>query len=98
MSYQIIWTEKAENNLNQIFDYLSGKWSILTAIEFTYKVDYVIDLLKELPLIGIKSERDKQVRMILITTYNYLYYKIEGDKIYLLSIFETRQDPTKQRF
>jgi hypothetical protein len=34
----------------------------------------------------------------LITKHNKLYYRIEGDIIYMITLFDTRQNPKKNRY
>jgi len=38
------------------------------------------------------------VLSVLITKQNMLYYKVFDDRIELLQLFDTRQDPTKNKF
>jgi len=39
-----------------------------------------------------------EVQWILITKHNKLYYRIEGDIIYMITLFDTRQNPKKNRY
>jgi plasmid stabilization system protein ParE len=99
MSFEIKWSEKAENQLYDIFNYLEKEWSLKVALNFTEEVDFILDLLKESPFIGQEYETENSnVRFLLISKHNTLFYLIENNSINLLNIFDNRQDPIKPKF
>jgi plasmid stabilization system protein ParE len=98
MSYEVIWSEKAEEQFNHLFDYLVDYWSIDVAIRFTNDVDDVIKILQTMPLAGKVSEQDSRIRMILITPKNAFYYLLEESTVYILTLVDTRQDPLNPKF
>lgn len=98
MSYEVVWSEKAEEQFNHLFDYLVEYWSIDVAIRFTNDVDDVLDMLQSMPFAGQVSEQDNRIRMILVTSKNAFYYLVEESTIYLLTLVDTRQDPLTPKF
>ena len=92
MEIKIIWSEQAEFSYNCVIDYLLENWNYKVADEFCDKVDYILSLLENQPLIGHKISSDESLRRILITEQNYLYYEIYVDQIHLLSFKDTRQN------
>jgi hypothetical protein len=62
------------------------------------KFEAKLNLIAHSPFSGIASTKNKSIRKILITRQNYLYYLIEKEKIHLLSIFDTRKNPLKNKF
>jgi plasmid stabilization system protein ParE len=98
MTYQITWTDNAQEDLQQIIDYLNENWSQKDADLFSEKLLIRIDILIKSPLIGKKSDIFPSVRRIVITKHNSLFYSIEGDSIKILNIFDTRQYPAKSSY
>lgn len=98
MAYEIVWTDNSREDLKRIVDYLEEEWSTKIAEEFIIECYSIIELLTYSPYIGIASEKFHSVRKILITKHNALYYSVVGEKITLLDIFDTRQDPTKNLY
>jgi hypothetical protein len=44
------------------------------------------------------SERKPELRTILITKHNRLYYKFTNDRIIIINMFDTRKNPKKNRY
>jgi plasmid stabilization system protein ParE len=49
---QVFVTPRAEKNVDSIVDYIQQKWGENTAKEFVQKVDKILKLLKNFPLMG----------------------------------------------
>jgi plasmid stabilization system protein ParE len=98
MTFQITWTDNAQEDLQQILDYLAENWSEKDADNFLKKLFLRIDILSKSSLIGKKSDKLSSVRRIVITKHNSLFYTVEGDNIIIQDIFDTRQDPAKSPF
>jgi Txe/YoeB family toxin of Txe-Axe toxin-antitoxin module len=62
------------------------------------KMDKRIETLKKQPFIGKPSERKSEVRTILITKHNRLYYKFSNDTIIILNMYDTRRNPRKNPY
>ena len=50
------------------------------------------------PKIGRPAVKIKDVRSISITRHNRLYYKVEKNTIKVITLFDTRQNPSKNKF
>ena len=98
MVYKIVWTPNAEEDFDKILNYLSVRWSIEIAFDFIQIFYHKLDLLEIMPNLGVKSEKRKTTRRILITKHNYLIYSVLGDEITLLNIFDNRQNPNNLKF
>jgi hypothetical protein len=46
--------------------------------------------LSELPELGAIQEPDKEIRAILITKHNRLFYRVKGTKPFILSFLDNR--------
>ncbi|MDQ3193468.1 MAG: type II toxin-antitoxin system RelE/ParE family toxin [Bacteroidota bacterium] len=97
MAYKIVWTKNAREDLKEIVSYLTETWSFETAQNFITELYSKLDILSNYPYSG-RPSLNKNIRKILITKHNYLYYKIEDDKVRLLDFFDNRQDPDKDKY
>jgi plasmid stabilization system protein ParE len=60
--------------------------------------EYKVGQITSHPHIGIRSFIADDVRSVLITRHNRLYYRISEQTIEIINIFDTRQDPLKNKF
>lgn len=97
MAKKIVWSKKAKAIFDDIYDYLDYEFSDETANRFAEKVDQRLDLISRYPESGRLSLKRKNVRFSKIDRYRLLYYKIK-DKIIVLYIFDTRQNPRKNPY
>ncbi len=79
--------------------WLEENWSLQVAISFKAKLDNAALLIASNPGIGRDSKRNSNVKSKLITKHNRLYYRVNKDKtITLLTLFDTRRNPQKNKF
>jgi len=69
-----------------------------TATEFLSKLDTRIHTLKEQLFIGKPSAKKPEIRTILITRHNRLYYKVSNKAIIILNMYDTRRNPQKNPY
>lgn len=98
MALQIEWTSNALQDYEQIINYLLKEWSVNAASDFVKRAEERIHILSLLPNVGIASVKYPSIRSILITKHNRLYYELTSEKIVILDIFDTRQDPQKNKY
>lgn len=98
MAYKISWSDIALEDYQHVIDYLISSWPLSVAIDFENTVNRKLANLSMQPFTGIKSNRNPAIRSILFTKHNRLYYRIKGNNIELLSIIDTRMDPSKNPF
>lgn len=96
--YKIIYSPEVVERLFDVAAYLRYKWSNTVAENFLLIFFEKIQKLQINPEIGRIAERDNSVRSISITKHNRLYYQLSNDFIKLLSLIDTRQNPSKNRF
>lgn len=94
---KIIWSDEAENSLDEILDYLEDEFSQKVASKFKEEVHRLIQLLKENPYL-FPVFAYKNIRKAVIHKYTSLFYQIDSDKneISLLSFFQSRQNSNKR--
>ena len=95
MAQKVVWTKRANNKFNKIIDYLDQKWGSTTTENFVKKTYDIIELIADHPELGTLEIQDKNIRGILLTKHNRLFYRIEKETIILLIFFDTRSDLKK---
>jgi len=95
MNKIIIITELAEKKLENLFEYLIENWSLKVKRNFVGKLDECISIIKIQPESFPESSKIQGLRKCVVTKQITLYYKISGEKIYIVSIFDNRQNPKK---
>jgi len=98
MALRIITKKRFENKVVKLLYYLETNWSDTVAINFKILLLQKLTLLTTHPQIGAEVSSLKNVRSILITKHNRVYYRIEGNEISILNMIDTRQDPKKNPF
>jgi plasmid stabilization system protein ParE len=94
-TFKIVWSRRAYNNLAKIIRYLEDNWTEKEIVKFANELDRSIEIIKKNPLTFHPSNRNPSLRKVVVTKHNTLYYKIEGQTIKLVTVFDTRQDPNK---
>lgn len=98
MAYKIIVKKRFTNKVIKLLDYLETSWSKEVAKKFLEKLDKRIDHLSNQPYTGIEIKTLKNVRSVLITKYNRLYYRIKDNDIEILNLYDTRINPQKNPY
>lgn len=97
MAKEITWAPKALEDYFKILDYLAYKYDTAIANNFIEKTLLLLEKLASDKIIFKKSESIKGVNEVLITKHNLLLYCVKNNEIELLTIFDTRQHPTKKK-
>jgi plasmid stabilization system protein ParE len=98
MAYKIIVKKRFTNKVQKVLAYLEKEWSYKVASDFLVKIDRRIDLLTKQPYAGAPSVKIKDVRGLLVTRHNKLYYKITGNTVIILNMYDTRINPKKNPY
>lgn len=93
--YNIYWTDEANNNYDNIINYLESNWSIKEKSEFVRKLEKRVELIKRFPEIFPKSYLSPNTCRPVLTEQITIYYSIENQIIKILSLFDVRQSPDK---
>lgn len=95
MKRTIIFSKNAEQSLANILEYLEFKWSTKVKEKFIKKLDQSVYLIQTNPDTFPKSQINKNQYRCVVTKQTTLYYRYNSKEIWILSLFDTRQDPTK---
>lgn len=92
---RIVYSKIAKEKLIDLLEFLEVRWSIKTRDKFIKKLDFVINLLETDPEIFPKSEINSKQHKCVVTKQTTIYYRFNDKQIRILSIFDTRQNPSK---
>lgn len=96
--YKIVWTDKALANLDNIIDYLKNNWTENEISGFFRKLDKRITMIGQRPLLYPLTPNRKNVRRSVLTAQITIYYRINKQSVEILTLFDTRQNPSGLTF
>ena len=96
--YKIIWTDEAILGLKRTINHIENRWSQKELRNFSNLLDKQLEIIKASPGIFPFSNKTKGIRKSVLSKQTSIYYKVEGDSIYLLSVFDSKQNPIKLKF
>jgi len=93
MALEIIWTETAQKDREDIFEYWNEH---IGSSEYSQKLNRLIEnrleISKIYPNAGLATNQ-KNIRFHLIDNHYKLFYKITEEYIIVMRFWDTRQDP-----
>lgn len=92
---KIVFSPRSKFQLESLLNYLEIRFSVLTKKKFISKLDNAVIIIQKDPDTFPKSNSNKIIRKCVISKQTTLYYKFNNQEIRLLSLFDTRQNPTK---
>ncbi len=98
MAYQIVYKKRFINKLFKLLDYLTAQWGNSVADNFIIKFQNRMKTLSKQPYTGTPSTAVKTVRSILITRQNRIFYRIAGNVIEVINMYDTRSNPKKNPY
>ncbi|MFA6058130.1 MAG: type II toxin-antitoxin system RelE/ParE family toxin [Taibaiella sp.] len=92
MKRSVVWTEKALNDLKEIFNYWNNRnKSKNYSRKLNSLFNQALQLIAVEPLIGLVTDMEG-VRIKLVRNY-WIFYIEQGHKIFVLQIMNTYQNP-----
>lgn len=91
--YSVIISERAENNLDDIINYLITEWNETVKNSFIDSFKQIINFLSNNPFMFQEYSKKKRIRKCLITKHNALYYRIVDNTVEIITIHDTRRKP-----
>jgi toxin YoeB len=93
MAKEIIWSEQAKNDRENILTYwILRNQSKLYSIKLDLLFKESVNLLSEYPSIGKPTDM-KHIRAKKVRDY-FIFYQDTGSQIQILTIWDTRQNPS----
>ena len=96
MAKEIRWTERALTDFENVLNYLNKNWSAKELNSFIIKTEQLTGLISQNPFLFRKTG-SKNLREALITKHNLLVYQVKKEKIFILTVWDTRMHPVKKK-
>jgi plasmid stabilization system protein ParE len=96
MALDIRWTTRADIKLDKLIIYLESEWGESVVKAFMKKLYDFLEILAEFPEIGSMQYSEKDIRGFSLTRQVSIFYKIDGNQIVLLDLFDNRSDPKRK--
>lgn len=93
MRRQIVLTKTAEKRLDDLLKYLENNWSLRVKLNFLVKLKKRFEVLKNNPEVFPHSNIKKGLYKCVVTRQTTVYYTFDNAKVYILTVFDNRQDP-----
>lgn len=95
--YKIFWTDFALSELEKTLEYIEENWSEKELRNLALKIEKTLLLLSHHPNLFQASDIKKEIRRVVVTKQNTLYYRVKDNNIEVISFFSTRQNPKKRK-
>jgi plasmid stabilization system protein ParE len=95
MALIIEWSPEAIHNLKKVVHYLHTDWTERELKNFSQKLDEQLGIISNSPRTYKKSARLMGTRECLITKHNSLFYTFNDQILYIVTLWDNRQDPKK---
>lgn len=95
--YKILWTDLALKELAQTMEYLEKNWTEKELQNLAQNLEEKLILISQNPYLFQASNYKKDIRRVVILTYNTLYYRIINNQVEIISFFSNRQSPKKRK-
>jgi len=94
-TYRFIWSEEAINGLNVIIKYIENNFSEKVVKKFISRFDKYLELIKSNPEAFSLTPKSKNIRRSIVAKLTSIYYIVDNQDIYLVSIRDNRMKPKK---
>lgn len=95
MTKSIEWSPRAKNDYLNILNFLEEQWGEKIIKRFDDRLQHVLKLISESPEIYPASKKAEYVRKCVLSKQTSLYYRINLEKIEIITLFDNRQDSDK---
>ena len=94
---RVVWNKRASKQLQELQELLEQEFGIKTVKTFTNRLFKFLELLIKYPHIGTLEYKTEDIRGFLLHRHTTIIYKIKQDSIYILSLFDNRQNPNRKK-
>ena len=93
---RIVWTKRALRRLSEILEYIEIEFGVVARESFRSQTKDFTRLLAEFPEMGTLEVKEKNLRGFQLTKQTRIFYRIKGDRIIILTFFDSRQNPRRR--
>ena len=98
MEKTVTLSRRFTKNTFSIYQYLLKQFSATVAYQFLDRLEKRVEFIIQNPEAGRASQKRKNVRGILLTPHNQIFYRLKDDKIELLCITDMRKNPARRTY
>ncbi len=98
METKIVVTKRFLKNTHRVYQYLLKEFSSKTAYLFLDEIEQRIELIVKHPTIGKPSLKKKNIRSIIFSPHNLIFYRYSNNKVEILCLFDMRKNPAKKPY
>ncbi len=91
----VVLTAISEADLEKITDYLMDNWGMKVCEKFLTRFEKVCQIISDSPGIYPLIYKKGKIRKCILTPQNTIYYREHKDRIEVITIFDSRQNPDK---
>jgi plasmid stabilization system protein ParE len=95
MALKVSWSKEAREALVTVIAYLEENWTDKEIRKFSSKVEEQISLISIKPKTYKKSKRLLGTHECLLTKHNSLFYTYTDTYLFIVTIWDNRQEPSK---
>lgn len=93
MSREIRLSKRASLKLDKLLIFLEEEWSLKAKKDFLFKLDASLVNIQKLPASFPESNKIPGLRKCVVTRQTSIFYKYSDSTIYIVSLFDNRQNP-----
>lgn len=97
MVEEVVWSNRAINDFNNIIDYLRENWTEKEVSLFIRATQRTVEYIVEYPR-SFRSTTKRNVHEVLVTPHNLMIYHVSGNFVQILMIWDTRRNPRKKKY
>lgn len=92
------WSSRADDDFAGILEYLNNHWNASVASDFISKVGRCIFLIQQNTEQFPFLNKNFQIRKCVVTKHNSIFYRDTENRIEILRLYDTRQNPKSLQF
>ena len=95
MIRKVSLSKRTETKLAKLLNYLEAEWSVKVKSDFIRKLDKSLSKIVQFPESFPKTDIIRGLHKCVVTKQTTIFYKHDDKKIYVVALFDTRQNPKK---
>ncbi|QHS55781.1 type II toxin-antitoxin system RelE/ParE family toxin [Mucilaginibacter sp. 14171R-50] len=95
---KLIWSLRSLTEYEQLLSYLMKEWGELITKRVAERINDQINRIQNAPEQFPLIVKSKNIRRCVVSSQTSIFFRVNINRIELLSIFDNRQDPKKRSF
>lgn len=94
MVKKVVFSPEANERLKETINYLVKEWSVNSAEKFINILEVKLSLISKFPLLYPAFKDEKDIHYCVINEQITLYYRITESNIEIITLFDSRSNPS----